>query len=72
MPELGTSGLTSGDGKRGDGQRAPSYRAHPRLYLNGHSEGQKLERMSARNDGPQFPRARAAFFVRTILNNEQY
>jgi hypothetical protein len=32
MPEIGTSGLMSGDGKRGDGQGAPSYRAHPRLY----------------------------------------
>jgi hypothetical protein len=31
MPEIGTSGLMSGDGKRGVGQR-PSYRAHPRLY----------------------------------------
>ena len=32
MPEIGTSGLMSGDGKRGDGLRPPSYRAHPRLY----------------------------------------
>src|SRR5665811_646022 len=24
MPEIGTSGLTSGDGKRGDGQRPPA------------------------------------------------
>jgi hypothetical protein len=31
MPEIGSSGLMSGDGKRGVGQ-APSYRAHPRLY----------------------------------------
>ena len=31
MPEIGTSGLMSGDGKRGDGQN-PSHRAHPRLY----------------------------------------
>ena len=37
MPEIGTSGLMSGDGKRGDGLRPPSYRAHPRLYLNGHT-----------------------------------
>src|SRR5580698_5822178 len=36
MPEIGSSGLMSGDGRRGVGQRAPSYRAHPRLYLNGH------------------------------------
>jgi hypothetical protein len=34
MPEIGTSGLMSGDGKRGDGQR-PSHRAHPRLYRSG-------------------------------------
>ncbi len=34
-PEIGTSGLKSGDGKRDDGQRPPSYRAHPRLYRNG-------------------------------------
>ena len=27
MPEIGTSGLMSGDGKRGDGLRPPSYRA---------------------------------------------
>jgi hypothetical protein len=33
MPEIGASGLMSGDGKRGDGQRTPSYRAHPRLYI---------------------------------------
>jgi len=32
MPETGTSGSMSGDGKRSDGQRPPSYRAHPRLY----------------------------------------
>ena len=32
MPEIGTSGLMSGDGKRGDGLRPPSYRAHPQLY----------------------------------------
>src|SRR4029450_6366756 len=25
-------GSMSGDGKRSDGHRAPSYRAHPRLY----------------------------------------
>ena len=37
MPEIGTSGLMSGDGKRGDGLRPPSYRAHPRLYHNGHT-----------------------------------
>ena len=37
MPEIGTSGLMSGDGKRGDGHKAPSYRAHPRLYRNGRS-----------------------------------
>src|SRR5882672_6270101 len=36
MPEIGTSGLMSGDGKRGDGLRPPSYRAHPRLYLSRH------------------------------------
>src|SRR5258708_30952702 len=40
MPEIGTSGLLSGDGKRGDGQGAPSYRAHPRLYLNGHGQNE--------------------------------
>ena len=33
MPEIGTSGSMSGDGKRSAGLRAPSYRAHPRLYL---------------------------------------
>ena len=33
MPEIGTLGLMSGDGKRGAGHR-PSYRAHPRLYLS--------------------------------------
>ena len=33
MPEIGTSGSMSGDGKRGVGRMAPSYRAHPRLYL---------------------------------------
>ena len=32
MPEIGTSGSMSGDGKRGVGRMAPSYRAHPRLY----------------------------------------
>jgi len=32
MPEIGTSGSMSGDGKRSAGLRAPSYRAHPRLY----------------------------------------
>jgi hypothetical protein len=32
MPEIGTLGLMSGDGKRGVCQSAPSYRAHPRLY----------------------------------------
>ena len=32
MPEIGTSGSMSGDGKRGVGHKAPSYRAHPRLY----------------------------------------
>src|ERR1035438_4453857 len=30
MPEIGTSGLTSGDGKRGGARRRS--RAHPRLY----------------------------------------
>jgi len=30
MPEIGTSGLMSGDGKRGGGN--VSTRAHPRLY----------------------------------------
>ncbi len=34
MPEIGMSGLMSGDGKRGDGHRPPSYRARPRLYLS--------------------------------------
>jgi hypothetical protein len=38
MPEIGTSGLMSGDGKRGVGQR-PSYRAHPRLYQKRHHSG---------------------------------
>jgi hypothetical protein len=33
MPAIGTSGSMSGDGKRGVGHSAPSYRAHPRLYL---------------------------------------
>ncbi len=32
MPEIGTSGSMSGDGKRGVGQSAPSHRARPRLY----------------------------------------
>ncbi len=32
MPAIGTSGSMSGDGKRGVGHSAPSYRAHPRLY----------------------------------------
>ena len=32
MPQIGTSGLMGGDGKRGDGQRPPSCRAHPLLY----------------------------------------
>jgi hypothetical protein len=32
MPEIGTSGSMSGDGKRSDGHRPPSYRVHPRLY----------------------------------------
>jgi len=36
MPEIGSSGLMSGDGKRGVGLRPPSYRAHPRLYRLGH------------------------------------
>ena len=31
MPEIGTSGLMSGNGKRGGGN--VSTRAHPRLYL---------------------------------------
>ena len=31
MPEIGTSGLMSGEGKRGVGH-GPSYRAYPRLY----------------------------------------
>src|SRR6266404_1401925 len=39
MPEIGTSGLMSGDGKRGDGLRPPSYRAHPRLYHSGCTAG---------------------------------
>src|SRR5258706_10206650 len=45
MPEIGTSGLMSGDGKRGDGQRAPSYRAHPRLYRSG-SQPRRRSRLS--------------------------
>jgi hypothetical protein len=32
MPEIGTSSSMSEDGKRSDGLRPPSYRAHPRLY----------------------------------------
>jgi hypothetical protein len=32
MPEIGTSGSMSGDGKRSDGLRPPSCRVHPRLY----------------------------------------
>ena len=32
MPEIGTSGLMSGDGKRGGAH--VSTRAHPRLYLS--------------------------------------
>ena len=32
MPEMGTSGLMSGDGKRG-GRIGVRSRAHPRLYL---------------------------------------
>jgi hypothetical protein len=32
MRETRTSGLMSGDGRRGDAEW-PSYRAHPRLYL---------------------------------------
>jgi hypothetical protein len=32
MPEIGTSGSTSGDGKRGVGYPALSHRARPRLY----------------------------------------
>src|SRR5438874_619226 len=41
MPEMGTSGLMSGDGKRGDALRV-STRARPRLYLR---------RASARQSG---------------------
>jgi hypothetical protein len=32
MREIRTSGLMSGDGRRGDAEW-PSYRAHPRLYV---------------------------------------
>jgi hypothetical protein len=35
MPEIGTSGSMSGDGKRSVGHGAPSNRAHPRLYRLG-------------------------------------
>jgi hypothetical protein len=35
MPEIGTSGSMSGDGKRGVGQSAPSHRTDPRLYFPG-------------------------------------
>jgi hypothetical protein len=34
MLEIGTSGLMSGEGKRGDAV-GPSYRASPRLYYDG-------------------------------------
>ena len=37
MPEIGTSGLMSGDGKRG-AALAVSTRAHPRLYLPCHPQ----------------------------------
>ncbi len=33
MPEIGTSGSMSGDGKRAIGT-ASKHRAYPRLYLN--------------------------------------
>ena len=32
MPEIGTSGSMSGDGKRDMAQSGLDYRAHPRLY----------------------------------------
>jgi len=33
MPEIGTSGSMSGDGKRDMAQSGLDYRAHPRLYV---------------------------------------
>jgi hypothetical protein len=35
MPEIGTSGLMSGDGKRGDGQVAPKLPRPSSTYPNG-------------------------------------
>ena len=42
MPEMGTSGLMSGDGKRGVALRV-STRARPRLYLRRASARRRLK-----------------------------
>jgi hypothetical protein len=42
MPEMGTSGLMSGDGKRG-GRIGVRSRAHPRLYRRPLDKAQSVE-----------------------------
>jgi hypothetical protein len=51
MREIRTSGLMSGDGRRGNAEW-PSYRAHPRLYRRGHTGDCRRTKQSGGRIGP--------------------
>jgi len=67
MPEIGTSGLTSGDGKRG--WRSASARARPRLYrrLRIIASPQAPRRVSARQTQVSAPRRHTQPYLRTCV-----